>query len=235
MLKVVRADLGTENAIRTCEEVWARGDAIHRAIIAGRAQSLQGVAVKARAAAVLVLAQLWDRPASDLDWDDEVIRKLVESISDAAAMPLPYEAIEAAPRGVPVDPIFAVIAEHRAAQEALDAAGHLPDAGDQAGWDRADHRAMAPELPMFKTEPTTIAGVAALLEYVGSDAHPGLQGGRGARQHRAVLLPRLGEQSRRHRAGPHLSAPRGRDAAQPHQSGIAHRTTLDRHETWRTP
>ena len=174
MLKVVRADLGTENAIRTCEEVWARGDAIHRAIIAGRAQSLQGVAVKARAAAVLVLAQLWDRPASDLDWDDEVIRKLVESISDAAAMPLPYEAIEAAPRGVPVDPIFAVIAEHRAAQEALDAAGHLPDAGDQPAWDRADRRAIDAELPLFTTEPTTIAGVAALLEYVGSDAHPTL-------------------------------------------------------------
>jgi hypothetical protein len=39
MLKVVRAELGTENAIRACEEVWARGDAIHRAIIAGRAQA----------------------------------------------------------------------------------------------------------------------------------------------------------------------------------------------------
>jgi hypothetical protein len=174
MMKVVRAELGTDNAIRTCDEVWGRADAIHRAIIARPAQTLRGVAVKARAAAVLVVDQLWDKPARDLDWDDEVVRKLVESICDAAAMPLPYGFIKSAPRGAPVDPVFAVIGEHRAAQEALDAAGHLPDAGDKRAWDRADRRAMAAELPLFATEPTTIAGVAALLEYVGSDAHPTL-------------------------------------------------------------
>jgi hypothetical protein len=34
---------------------------------------------------------------------------------------------------------------------------------------RADQRAIAAELPLFITEPSTIAGVAALPEYVGSD------------------------------------------------------------------
>jgi hypothetical protein len=71
------------------------------------------------------------------------------------------------------DPVFAVIAEHRAAQEALDAAGKVPEAEyDEAIYDRADRRAIAAELPLFTTAPTTIAGVAALLGYVGSDAHP---------------------------------------------------------------
>jgi hypothetical protein len=35
-------------------------------------------------------------------------------------------------------------------------------------------RAIAVELPLFTTAPTTIAGVVALLEYVGSDVHPSL-------------------------------------------------------------
>jgi hypothetical protein len=72
-----------------------------------------------------------------------------------------------------VDPILAVIAEHRTAQEALHAAADVPDADyDQTAWDCADGRAIDAELPLFTTEPTTIAGVAALLEYVGSDVHP---------------------------------------------------------------
>jgi hypothetical protein len=71
------------------------------------------------------------------------------------------------------DPVFAVIAEHRAAQEALDAAGKVPETEyDESIYDRADRRAIDAEHPLFTTEPTTIAGVAALLEYVGSDLHP---------------------------------------------------------------
>jgi hypothetical protein len=76
------------------------------------------------------------------------------------------------------DPIFAVIAEHREAQEALHAAC------DANGLDMeecpikaaADDRASDAELPLFTTAPTTVAGAAALLAYVGSDAHEMNQG-----------------------------------------------------------
>jgi hypothetical protein len=88
MLKVVRAELGTESAIAACDEVWRRADIIHRDIIALPAHGLAGVAVKARAAAVLVLAQLWDEPMRDLDREDEITRNLIESICAAAGMPL---------------------------------------------------------------------------------------------------------------------------------------------------
>jgi hypothetical protein len=76
-----------------------------------------------------------------------------------------------------VDPIFDVIRRHWDAQETLDAACRANDLDmeedplKQAAYDRA----IAAELPLFTTTPTTIAGVAALLEYVGSDVHPSLQ------------------------------------------------------------
>jgi hypothetical protein len=96
MLKVVRAELGTENAIAACDEVWRRADIIHREIIALPAHGLTGVAVKARAAAVLVLAHLWDEPMRDLDREDEITRNLIESICAAAGMPLPWSGADAA-------------------------------------------------------------------------------------------------------------------------------------------
>jgi hypothetical protein len=76
-----------------------------------------------------------------------------------------------------VDPIFDVIRRHWDAQETLDAACRASDLDmeedppKQAAYDRA----IAAELPLFTTAPTTIAGVAALLAYVGSDVHPSLQ------------------------------------------------------------
>jgi hypothetical protein len=77
-----------------------------------------------------------------------------------------------------IDPIFDVIRRHWDAQETLDAACQTNDLDmeedppKQAAYDRA----IAAELPLFTTAPTTIAGVAALLEYVGSNVHPSLQG-----------------------------------------------------------
>jgi hypothetical protein len=77
-----------------------------------------------------------------------------------------------------VDPIFAAIAEHREAQEALHAACEANGLDmdecpiKQAAEDRAD----GAELPLFTTAPTTVAGAAALLAYVGSDAHEMNQG-----------------------------------------------------------
>jgi hypothetical protein len=87
MGKVVRAEFGTEDAIRACNEVWQRANTIHREIIAQPARTLRGLAIKARAAAVLAVSPLWDKPAKDLDWHDEVVRKLIESICDAAGTP----------------------------------------------------------------------------------------------------------------------------------------------------
>lgn len=74
-----------------------------------------------------------------------------------------------------VDPIFAVIAEHRAAHEQHEAAceqeEHEPD-DDKAmeAIDVAHERAMAAEWALFTTAPTTVAGVAALLAYVATES-----------------------------------------------------------------
>jgi hypothetical protein len=69
-----------------------------------------------------------------------------------------------------IDPIFAVIAEHNAAHEAVIAAfdAHIDD---EEITNAAEERSMEAELPLFTTAPTTIAGVAALLAYLGRDAH----------------------------------------------------------------
>jgi hypothetical protein len=91
---------------------------------------------------------------------------LARTTAGAAASALPIAAI-----ATPVDPIFDVIAEHRNAYDAVLAASGVPDLPDSE-FDRIDAKAIDAELPLFTTEPTTIAGVAALLEYVGSVVHP---------------------------------------------------------------
>jgi hypothetical protein len=72
-----------------------------------------------------------------------------------------------------VDPIFAVIAEHWAAQEATLVACQANDldVDEDPNKEAAENRVSAAELPLFTTAPTTVAGAAALLAYVGSDAH----------------------------------------------------------------
>jgi hypothetical protein len=95
---------------------------------------------------------------------------LARAPAAAAIAALPVAASDA---GVPADPIFAVIAEHRAAQEDLykSFAANELDTEDDPNKQRAADREDGTWLPLFVTEPTTVAGVAALLEYVGSDAH----------------------------------------------------------------
>jgi hypothetical protein len=84
-------------------------------------------------------------------------------------------AVRAAPKKAKptVDPIFAVIAEHRAAQEDVLASCRATDldVDDDPNKVRAMGRASKAERPLFTTAPTTIAGIVALLEYVGSDVH----------------------------------------------------------------
>jgi hypothetical protein len=95
-------------------------------------------------------------------------RGLLMGLAAAAVVPAP-----ALTTRQDADPIFAVIAEHRAAQEDVHVSCNLTDldVDDDPNAQRAMDRASDAELPLFTTAPTTIAGVVALLEYVGSDAH----------------------------------------------------------------
>jgi hypothetical protein len=102
-----------------------------------------------------------------------------DDASVIAASPLLQTSVEAgAAHAHDADPIFAVIAEHRAAQEDANASCNASDLDveDAPNKERAMDRAFAAELPLLVTTPTTVAGVAALLEYVGSDAHEQWQG-----------------------------------------------------------
>jgi hypothetical protein len=87
-LKLVRDELGTNDAIRACDEAWGRADRLQEEISAAPAHTLVGFAVKARAAAALTVSDLWDQPAKDMDWHDWIIRDLIEGICSAAGMPL---------------------------------------------------------------------------------------------------------------------------------------------------
>jgi hypothetical protein len=98
----------------------------------------------------------------------------------AAATPMAPALANALSESAPAasDPIFAVIAEHREAQEALHAACEANglDIEECPIKTAAENRAGDAELPLFTTAPTTVAGAAALLAYVGSDAHEMNQG-----------------------------------------------------------
>jgi hypothetical protein len=71
-----------------------------------------------------------------------------------------------------VDPIFAVIAEHRAANVAVASAFGREDREDDEDeiTRGAQNRASNAEVALFTTAPTTVAGAAALLAYLGADA-----------------------------------------------------------------
>jgi hypothetical protein len=76
-------------------------------------------------------------------------------------------------RTTEVDPVFAIIREHREAQEELQQPCEANDL-DMEECPRktaAANRAKGAELPLFTTRPTTLLGVAALLIYVTSEAH----------------------------------------------------------------
>jgi hypothetical protein len=70
------------------------------------------------------------------------------------------------------DPIFAVIAEHRAADVGVIAAYAREDrtSDDDEITDAAQERDGDALGDLFTTTPTTVAGAAALLEYLGTDA-----------------------------------------------------------------
>ena len=71
-------------------EIMANGTDDHRAveihekIMAEPTHTLGGITIKARAAAVLVLPDLSEKPEDALDFDKLAIRRLIESICTAA-------------------------------------------------------------------------------------------------------------------------------------------------------
>jgi hypothetical protein len=76
-------------------------------------------------------------------------------------------------RPATVDPVLAVIREHREAQEELQVACDANDLDiDQCPRKTAaENRAKGVELQLFTTRPSTVLGVAALLLYVTSEAY----------------------------------------------------------------
>jgi hypothetical protein len=91
MTVIVRSELGTEDVVEREHAHWRRVDQVHLAIMAASPRTLIGVAVQARAAAMLVHSEFWDQPKQDLDWEKMVIRNLIESVCAAAGVALPVE------------------------------------------------------------------------------------------------------------------------------------------------
>jgi hypothetical protein len=94
-----------------------------------------------------------------------------------------------------VDPIFAAIAEHRARMRAWADAMEADDMAEtdeafEAATDAMDATSEAFEAsigPVLTVQPTTIAGVAALLEHVGQEEFLGMSRG-GDRDHYETVL-----------------------------------------------
>jgi hypothetical protein len=83
----VREELGTDAVVEKCEPVDARMDAIHAEMMALPIKTLRGAAIMCSAAIVTgVISDWWDEPLKDLDWDKEVIRRLVENITATAGI-----------------------------------------------------------------------------------------------------------------------------------------------------
>lgn len=87
----VEREMGPSSAVDVCEAAATRLDEVLDAIMATPAHTMAGLAVKARAAAILTHDYLWHGPTIDLDWNDEILRSLFEAIFAAAGLPVPRE------------------------------------------------------------------------------------------------------------------------------------------------
>jgi hypothetical protein len=84
----VRDELGTDDAIEEADAVLERIGTIECAIMEAPAFGVVGLAVKARVMAIMSHDRLWDKHESDLDWDDRVLRNLIESVCATAGVSL---------------------------------------------------------------------------------------------------------------------------------------------------
>jgi hypothetical protein len=87
--KRVDTEMPCTNAlIKQLEAVDVRLDPIIDAIQATPARTLAGVAVKARAAAYTI-EECWRKPQDELDWQETVLRDLIEGVCALAGVDLP--------------------------------------------------------------------------------------------------------------------------------------------------
>jgi hypothetical protein len=108
------------------------------------------------------------------DWLDAGDPRIDAAVAAVAALPVAAPAM--------ADPIFAVLAEHREAMKAYlsaaDASGRLEDhtlegKAARAVTEAAVKREHAAQFAVLTAQPTTIAGVVALLDHVGQDGFLG--------------------------------------------------------------
>jgi hypothetical protein len=83
------AELDEEAATRRIESVLSRLERIERGIMLTSANTIVGLAVKARHAAY-VTSEYWNAPIDRFDWDAKAIRLLIEAVCKMAQMPLPF-------------------------------------------------------------------------------------------------------------------------------------------------
>jgi hypothetical protein len=89
LAKLLSLQMRDADAIGGVEAFLAGMEPIERAILAIPADSMAGVAVKARVAAHVV-SNYWDVPLDRLDLDARVFRLLVEAICSVAGASLPF-------------------------------------------------------------------------------------------------------------------------------------------------
>jgi hypothetical protein len=80
---------------RDVEAILAALYPIELAIVQTRAQTITGLAVKARHAAY-VMSQYWEAPLDHIDWDARTVRLLIEAVCETAgASPIFRSAVDA--------------------------------------------------------------------------------------------------------------------------------------------
>lgn len=136
-----------------------------RRILSLPATTVAGLAVKARLAK-LSAPRLWDETDEDADWDDLCVRSLIDAALSPALKNLTSGETPVA-SAIGHDPIFAAIDRHRAAWKAGDAPWPEENRKEEdraaKAWSDAEYAAFD---NLVATTPTTVAGIAALAQYV---------------------------------------------------------------------
>jgi hypothetical protein len=89
LAKLLSLQMRDADAVDRIEAFLARMEPIERAILTIPANSIAGVAVKARVAAHVV-SNYWDVPLDQLDLDARAFRLLVEAVCNVAGASLPF-------------------------------------------------------------------------------------------------------------------------------------------------
>jgi hypothetical protein len=78
-----------DHHLKLIEAMLVGLEPIEQAIMAIPARTIAGLGVKARHAAY-VMAEHWDAPIDQIDWDARAVRFLIEAVCDVACMPLSF-------------------------------------------------------------------------------------------------------------------------------------------------